>query len=140
VKTEFQVLHRPRSDVQSCGVAGQFATVEQAREFAGYPQPDLWKTINGSFYLNDAITARIGRELLYMIVPVDVAETDAERIEFAIHMAMDYGSTDEPHHKQWALDQVVRILTGDRYDEVVREWCAGEDGPDTYSWDEGIAP
>ena len=28
----------------------------------------------------------------------------------------------------------------DAYREAIAEHNAGEDGPDTYSWDEGIAP
>jgi len=38
------------------------------------------------------------------------------------------------------LDQVVRILAGERYAEVVREACDGEDGPHTYEWDTGTPP
>ena len=38
------------------------------------------------------------------------------------------------------LDQVVRKLTGDEYLNWVVEHCNGEDGPNTYEWDEGIAP
>jgi hypothetical protein len=42
--------------------------------------------------------------------------------------------------KAWVLDQVARILAGDRYDELVATTCAGEKGPQTYTWDVGIAP
>lgn len=52
----------------------------------------------------------------------------------------NYGGIDGAHHKQWVIDQVVRVLTGDRYDEWVRGIKDGVDGPDTYHWDEGIAP
>jgi hypothetical protein len=51
-----------------------------------------------------------------------------------------YGGIDGAHHKQWVLDQVVRALTGDKYPEWVAAQKAGEDGPNTYEWDEGIAP
>jgi len=76
-----------------------------------------------------------------------------------------YGGFDGDHHKTWVLDQVARILhgtpvirkearwdnghaefrawTGDPsagYQEWVREMKDGEDGPDTYGYDEGIAP
>lgn len=76
-----------------------------------------------------------------------------------------YTGIDGVHHKDWLLDQVVRILTGsivvisvakwedgteelrmglstttDEYDDFVRDYCIGEDGPKTYSYDEGIAP
>jgi hypothetical protein len=51
-----------------------------------------------------------------------------------------FGGIDGAHHKQWVLDQVVRYLTGPAYEEWVTKQKAGEDGPDTYEWDEGIAP
>jgi hypothetical protein len=62
-----------------------------------------------------------------------------ERIEKALDMA-GYGAFDGAHHKMWAIDQMVRILTGDGYDAWVKDYCAGEDGPSTYEWDTGIAP
>jgi hypothetical protein len=40
----------------------------------------------------------------------------------------------------WVLDQVVRILTGDDYEQWVTDAKDGEDGPNTYDWDEGIPP
>lgn len=66
--------------------------------------------------------------------------TDAERIKQAITLAVQYGSIDGAHHKMWVIDQMVRALAGDRYETVVAEATAGEDGPDTYEWDCGIAP
>lgn len=71
---------------------------------------------------------------------------------------------DGAHHKQWIIDQMVRALTGcsmvertavdhrgraytyftqgesDEYLAWVADYCDGEDGPETYSWDCGIAP
>jgi len=66
--------------------------------------------------------------------------TDEERISGAIDLAVRYGGIDGSHHKDWLIDQMVRILAGDRYEEIVAEAKAGEDGPETYDWDEGIAP
>jgi len=51
-----------------------------------------------------------------------------------------YGGIDGGHHKQWLLDQIAREITGDNYDDWVREYQSGEDGPMTYVWDTGIAP
>lgn len=67
-------------------------------------------------------------------------KTDAERIQAAIDLIVELGGIDGAHHKNWVLDQVVRVLAGDRYWQIVADACDGEDGPDTYSWDEGIAP
>lgn len=63
-----------------------------------------------------------------------------KRIEGALGLASQYGGIDGAHHKQWVIDQMVRVLTGDGYEQWVKDQKAGGDGPDTYSWDEGIAP
>lgn len=77
------------------------------------------------------------------------------RINKALTLAADCGQVDGAHHKAWAIDQMVRLLTGcptvgdttettgeesETYLKFVREACAGEDGPDTYEWDCGAAP
>lgn len=66
--------------------------------------------------------------------------SDIERINKAIELAVQYGGFDGAHHKDWVIDQMVRILAGERYEQIVREACDGEDGPDTYSWETGVAP
>lgn len=66
--------------------------------------------------------------------------TESERINEAIELAVRYGGFDGAHHKDWVIDQMVRILAGERYEQIVREACDGEDGPDTYSWETGVAP
>lgn len=58
----------------------------------------------------------------------------------ALSIAMRYGGIDGGHHKMWVIDQMVRALSGDDYDRWVSEYRAGEDGPNTYEWDEGITP
>lgn len=66
--------------------------------------------------------------------------TDTERVKKAIDFAVEWGGVDGAHHKDWCIDQMVRILAGDEYDNVVKNACAGKDGPDTFDWDCGIAP
>lgn len=66
-------------------------------------------------------------------------EARAER-DGALRVALEYGNIDGSHHKMWVIDQMVRRLTGDDYDKWVAEAKAGADGPNTYAWDEGIAP
>ena len=63
-----------------------------------------------------------------------------DKVDKAIELAVQFGGIDGAHHKDWVIDQMVRALAGDNYDQVVAEVCAGEDGPNTYSWDTGIAP
>lgn len=58
----------------------------------------------------------------------------------AIRIAVEYGGIDGAHHKSWVIDQMVRTLAGSRYDDIVTEAKSGADGPETYEWDEGIAP
>ena len=85
-------------------------------------------------------------------------------IEAALEIARRYGGIDGAHHKAWVIDQMVRALTdcpaierstidcrgtpyayedqgeSDAYLAFVADVRAGEDGPETYKWDEGIAP
>lgn len=63
-----------------------------------------------------------------------------ERIEEAINLAIRYGGIGEAHHKAWVIDQMLRVLAGDRYEEIIREANEGDDGPNTYEWDVGIIP
>lgn len=61
------------------------------------------------------------------------------RVARALDLIHRYGGIDGGHHKQWVLDQVVRVLSAD-YDQWVKNQCDGENGPQTYLWEEGIAP
>jgi hypothetical protein len=61
-------------------------------------------------------------------------------VEIALDVARNFGTVDGAHHKMWVIDQMVRELTGDGYDQWVAETCNGEEGPNTYEWDTGIAP
>ena len=91
-------------------------------------------------------------------------KTDRELIEEAIALARSYGGFDGGHHKMYAIDQIVRALTdcpveiksakdckgfeykyeaygeSEAYKSFIKEYRAGEDGPETYDWDVGVAP
>lgn len=69
-------------------------------------------------------------------------QPESQRIRDAIEIAESYGQIDGDHHKMWVIDKMVRILCGSQAacDEFVERFEAGEDGPDTYTWDRGIAP
>lgn len=82
----------------------------------------------------------------------------------ALEIAQCDGQVDGDHHKAWAIDQMVRALTGcplveatakdyrgepytyktmgesAEYKAFVTAAKAGEDGPESYEWDTGIAP
>ena len=68
-----------------------------------------------------------------------LAEAERKNKE-ALELAERYAGIDGAHHKQWCISEMVRSLTGEGYDAWVASYCAGDDGPDTYSWDEGTAP
>ncbi|UIN19231.1 hypothetical protein [Yersinia ruckeri] len=55
-------------------------------------------------------------------------------IDQVIEMAGQYGRTDDIHHLQWLLDQMVRELAGEGYSQFVT------DVGDIYQWEVGIAP
>jgi hypothetical protein len=85
--------------------------------------------------------------------------------ERSMYFLESYGGIDGTHHKDWILDQIARVMkgtpiviklakwsngqqefrisTGDpskEYLDWVTEMKSGEDGPDTYGYEEGIAP
>lgn len=62
-----------------------------------------------------------------------------ERIKAALSIA-ELSAGDGDHHKTWIVDQMVRVLTGSEYEAWIESFCQGEDGPNTYRWDVGIAP
>lgn len=64
----------------------------------------------------------------------------ASRRDEALEIAGEYGGIDGDHHKAWVIDQMVRVLTGDNYDDWVRRVKIGDEGPETYDWDVGIPP
>lgn len=64
---------------------------------------------------------------------------ESAKIIKAIDFIETWGGIDGGYHKQWVLDQLIRILVDD-YDSWVSQYEKGEDGPGTYEWDTGIAP
>jgi hypothetical protein len=65
-----------------------------------------------------------------------------DREQAALDMIMRHGSCDYDSRDstQYLLDQLVRLFTGDGYDEWVAYLRDGDDGPRTHYWDEGVAP
>jgi hypothetical protein len=71
---------------------------------------------------------------------IDIGLEATDPIGQAIEIAVRWGGIGGDHHKAWVIDQMVRVLAGDGYEELVRDSCDGEDGPNSYDWDVGIAP
>lgn len=66
---------------------------------------------------------------------------DARRRSIAaLETAIAHGGVDGAHHKDWVIDQMVRSLAGAEYRDFVARACEGEDGPNTYEWNTGVAP
>lgn len=142
MRTEYALLHREGTSHTS-RETGRYGSVEVAMAAAGHPQPSDWEdTPAGVLALSDPALQSGGyaNDLPWMISERQVPETDAERIRLATELILEDGQVDGDHHKTWVIDQVLRLLTGSRYRQVIEEYCAGEDGAETYSWDEGIAP
>lgn len=63
-----------------------------------------------------------------------------EESKKVLDLIFEYGQIDGEHHKMWVIDQIVRILTKDKYNEWIKNYVYDEETGDTYSWDKGIAP
>jgi len=72
------------------------------------------------------------QELVNVQASKNQKESKEKRILNALEIAVRYGSIDGAHHKAWVIDQMMRILAGDNYNELIKE-NGGE-------WDCGIAP
>jgi len=95
----------------------------------------------------------------------DTKFKDYTPFDWAMYIIEQYGQYDGAHHKAWVIDTVARIYNGSKIflkvekwdngrDEFIVglenpskkhiDWVAsmkdGEDGEDTYSYYEGIAP
>ena len=63
-----------------------------------------------------------------------------KKVEEAIQLASDSMSFSGEHHKAWYIDQIVRVLAGDKYPEIVNEAKKDENGEETQVWEEGVQP
>jgi hypothetical protein len=142
VKTVYDIYHWRHPD--ACAeVTYGYDSREQASDAlavtAGVPRSATWVRLqhgNGWLIDPDPVT---GRQTEWAVFERQQAETDTERVQLALDALAD-GQVDGQHHLRWVIDQAVRILAGDGYAAWVTEFRDGEDGPETYSWDEGIAP
>jgi len=90
---------------------------------------DEWRKLGVGEYTPEEFTV--------LLDAVDELEQQAFR---AIELAVRFGGADGADHKAWVIDQMVRILASDSYGKIVADARNGEDGPETYAWDVGIAP
>lgn len=116
-----------------------FASMADAAAHTERTDLDRWQPVAGGdgWLLDPMVT---GGKRVWGIFQRQEAENHTEAVQLALELIEADGQSEGAHHKAWVIDQVVRILTGDRYDAWVKEYRDGEDGPETYSWEEGIAP
>lgn len=63
-----------------------------------------------------------------------------DKLSKILELAEEYGGQDGSHHKQYALDQIIRIVTGNGYDAWRKDYEGDPDDEENhYFWDEGIA-
>ena len=72
------------------------------------------------------------------IINIDLISSLEKRIEDAVEIALNYGQIDGNHHKNWVIDQMLRSLLNDEYEEVINEWNSTVSKWD--KWDEGTEP
>ena len=62
-----------------------------------------------------------------LICVADSPYTNYTPSDWALHYIKQYGQIDGEHHKQWVLDQVVRVLNGATIENMrLAEWDNGE--------------
>jgi ketosteroid isomerase-like protein len=139
VKTVYDLYHWDHPD--ACAeVTYGFETREGAAQAAGIAPDAAWERVrNDNGWIIDPHPVT-GRQTEWGVFERQAAETDTERVQLALDLLAGDGQTDGDHHKAWVIDQTVRILAGEGYDAWIERYRGGEDGPDAYSWDRGIAP
>lgn len=128
MRTEYKLYHWPADDTVAAAVTGPFRTQQEAAAATDTPSFADWETQPDGGWTPPCCAG-------WSIYSEPVPETDAERIQAALDVALEYGGIDGGCHKMWVLDQVVRYLAGDRYTAFVESARA-----DGHGWSEGIAP
>lgn len=118
-----------------------YPTAEEAIAAVRGWERAAWKeSLGGGWYIPLPDGYRPGRYQAYAVSPERVPESLEDRVTLAIEVLVETGQEDGEHHKMWTIDQALRYLLGDKYSQAIADYCDGEDGPETYSWDTGIAP
>lgn len=150
---EIQVIETPR--IEKLVGGGPISTVpeEWEKEFDNFPvqkfgganfvmqemaKSFIKRLLSSRFQEGSAYKGKHGREMYQQGVR-EGTEQERESRNKALDLIVRYGGIDGDHHKAWVIDQITRILA-DNYDEFVKQAKNGEDGENTYSWNEGIAP
>jgi hypothetical protein len=60
-----------------------------------------------------------------------------QKINEAVNIALKFGDVAASYHKQWVIDQMLRVLLDKDYDKVIDDYNLEEGYTD---WDKGIEP
>ena len=131
-----QVLDDTNPDERKRGMEAGWAFIDRSDYTVVYQDYGLSSGMKGGI----AVAEKLGHKIEYRNIGKNEEMTNEKKIEETLDLLFSYGQIDGGHHKAWCIDQAVRILSGDRYEEAIKEYEDGEDGPHTYDWDEGIAP
>jgi hypothetical protein len=134
MRTVYDLLHRSNPNRGFTDKHGTYPTMLEAARQVANPQQWQASPNPGRWYIDTDPPNE------WLIVERQEAETDTERVQLTLDLLAADGQVEGSHHQAWVIDQAARILTGDGYEQWIREYRDGEDGPETYSWDEGIAP
>jgi hypothetical protein len=129
MKTEYRVWRKPHERA-SHTQGDRYPDLATAKATLA-PQGAVWATNGEGNHWPDMTD----RPALAFVAEEQVPESVEDRVHLAVNLIVECGWIDGAHHKAWVMDQVVRVLTGDRYEQVVAEATA-----DGSEWDEGIAP
>lgn len=78
--------------------------------------------------------------LVSMLPQCDTERYFDQRVVEALELIERFITIDGSHHKQWVLDQVVRKLTGDKYEEFRAGFIEFDGGESCDAYDEGTPP
>jgi hypothetical protein len=128
--TEFELM-RKGPGVFTYQTVGMHGTLDGAKLAAGVDWDWDWAggAGHGGWHADNNV-------VFWLITERQVPDNDEERIEMAIATGFGYGAIDGDHHKMWVIDQMIRVLAGERYEQFVEEYREGGE----YAWDEGVAP
>ena len=92
-------------------------------------------------FKSEGIENFVATKKKYVETVLNMLKEKDKKIEKVLELIFQYGQIDGDHHKTWVIDQIVRILTGEKYNEFVKEYETDEEtGEKEWTWENGIAP
>lgn len=138
MRTEYRLWHWPVG-VACSMMKDLYPSEDAAMHAVGDWSLGFWRSsANGGWHMPEDFNSTASQR--WAVASERVPESLEDRVELAVEVLVETGQEDGAHHKMWTIDQALRILLGDKYEQAITDYCDGEDGPEAYSWDVGIAP